>query len=366
MFTSCGWFFDEISEIGSVLDIKYAAMAIHLAEKTGLPSLEAEFVNLLEQAPSNLPEYGNGAGVFLRLVKPEVFDRARVAANYAIQSLARSAQREFQIYAYSILPQKEEDLGSNPVKCLYGLVSVKDDRTLDKEDFLYAVTHFGGLDFRCSVKPDPGEGEYETILASLEDAIEEQNTIKMVRVLGEKFGTDHFGLKDVLKDLRASIALDISRNTLGAYTELQRNMFNTYKPLLLSLRQWGIKIPSDLRVSIRRVLSEEAEGLVEDILAHEVEHVSPDASWDSTDFFFRVHMARLNSLQEEAKSWGVSLNLEETSQKLGRIPGETPFQTDADLRRKGCGALLPAACALPRNGRSGPRTGSSRRSFSSS
>ena len=304
MFTSCGWFFDEISEIGSVLDIKYAAMAIHLAEKTGLPSLEAEFVNLLEQAPSNLPEYGNGAGVFRRLVKPEVFDRARVAANYAIQSLARSAQREFQIYAYSILPQKEEDLGSNPVKCLYGLVSVKDDRTLDKEDFLYAVTHFGGLDFRCSVKPDPGEGEYETILASLEDAIEEQNTIKMVRVLGEKFGTDHFGLKDVLKDLRASIAVDISRNTLDAYTELQRNLFNTYKPLLLSLRQWGIKIPSDLRVSIRRVLSEEAEGLVEDILAHEVEHVSPDTSWDSTDFFFRVHMARINSLQEEAKSWG--------------------------------------------------------------
>ena len=124
-----------------------------LREKTGSPALEPQFLKLLEQAPSNVPEFGNGANVFLRKVKPEAFDRARVAANYAIQSLARSAQREFQIYAYSILPQKEEDLGSNPVKCIYGLVSVKDDRTLDKEDFLYAVTHFGGLDFRCSVKP---------------------------------------------------------------------------------------------------------------------------------------------------------------------------------------------------------------------
>ena len=153
---------------------------------------------------------------------------ARVAANYAIQSLARSAQREFQIYSFSILPQKEEDLGSNPVKCLYGLVTVRDDRTLDSRDFLYAVTHFGGLDFRCSVKPDPGEGEYETILASIQDSIEEQNTIKMVRVLDEKFGTDYFGLENVLKDLRASIGLDISRKTLGAYTDLQRNLFNTY------------------------------------------------------------------------------------------------------------------------------------------
>ncbi len=66
------------------------------------------------------------------------------------------------------------------------------------------------------------------------------------------------------------------------------------------------------------MLSEEAENLVEDILVHELQQVSSDAPWDSTDFFFRVHIARLNSLQEEAKSWGVSLNLEEISEKLGR------------------------------------------------
>ncbi len=319
MFTSCGWFFDEISQLESVLILKYAAMAMQLAERTGSPSLEPQFLKMLTQAPSNLPEYGNGANVFLRKVKPEAVSMARAAANYAIQSLARSARRKFQIYSFSILPQKEEDLGFSPVKCLYGLVSVRDDRTLDKEDFLYAVTHFGGLDFRCSVKPDPGEGEYETILASLQDSIEEQNTIKMVRVLDEKFGTDYFGLEDVLKDLRASIALDVSREALGGFTDLQRTLFNTYKPLLLSLRQFGIKIASDLRVSIRRVLSDDAESLVEEILAHEGERVSTDASWDSTDFFFRVHMARLNSLQEEAKSWGVSLNLEEISEKLGKF-----------------------------------------------
>jgi alpha-amylase/alpha-mannosidase (GH57 family) len=319
MFTSCGWFFDEISQLESVLIIKYATMAIHLGEKTGLPALEPQFLKLLEQAPSNVPEFGNGANVFLRKVKPEIFDRARVAANYAIESLARFAQREFRIYAYSILPQKEEDLGSNPVKCIYGLVSVRDDRTLDQDDFIYTVTHFGGLDFRCSLKPASGENDYRSTLAVIEDAIEEQNTIKMVRVLDEKFGTDYFGLEHVLKDLRAAIAMDISRNSLMNYTNLQRNLFDASKPLLVSLRRWGIKIPSDIRVSIRRMLSEEVEILVEDILVHEMQHVSAESPWDWTDFFFRVHMARLNSLREEAKSWGVSLNLEEISEKLGRF-----------------------------------------------
>ncbi|SPF49166.1 Glycoside hydrolase, family 57 [Syntrophobacter sp. SbD1] len=319
MFTSCGWFFDEISQLESLLILKYAAMAIQLAEKTGSPAIMPEFLRLLGMAPSNLPEYGNGANVFLKEVRPKAFRRERVAANYAIQSLARSPQREFRIYAYSILPQREEDLGSSPVRCLYGLVSVTDDRTLDKQDFLYAVVHFGGLDFRCSVKPWLNQGEYESTLAALQDSIEEQNTIKMVRVLDEKFGTGYFGLEDVLKDLRASIALDVSRKTLGAYTDLQRNMFSTYKPLLLSLRQWGIKIPSDLRVSIRRVLSDEVESLVVDIINHELERSSADASWDATDFFFRVQMARLNSLQEEAKSWGVTLQLVDISEKLGQF-----------------------------------------------
>jgi alpha-amylase/alpha-mannosidase (GH57 family) len=319
MFTSCGWFFDEISQLESVLLLKYAAMAIELAEKTGSPDLASEFLRLLSLAPSNLSEYGNGANVLLREVKPKVFGKARVAANYAIQYIARPAQREFQIYAHSILPQKEEDLGSTPVRCLYGLVSVQDDRTLDREDFLYAVTHFGGLDFRCSVKPHPDEGEYEAVLAGLQGSIEEQNTIKMVRVLDEKFGTEYFGLKDVLKDLRDSIALDISRKTLDAYTDLQRNLFDTYKPLLLSLRHYGIRIPSDLRVSIRRILIEEVEGLVEDIMARELAHLDEDSPWDSTDFFFRAQMTRLDSLQEEAKSWGVSLQLVEISAKLGRF-----------------------------------------------
>jgi alpha-amylase/alpha-mannosidase (GH57 family) len=336
MFTSCGWFFDEVSQLESVLLLKYAAMSLELAQKTGSADLTGEFLRLLNLAPSNLPEYGNGENVFLQLVIPNVVYKARMVANYAIQSLARPAQRQFQIYAHSILPQREEDLGATPVKCLYGLVSVKDDRTQDCEDFLYAVTHFGGLDFRCSVKPRPDEGEYESVLAALQSSIEEQNTIKMVRVLDERFSTDYFGLQDILKDLRDSIALDISRETLDAYTDLQRNIFSTHKPLLLSFRHYGIRIPSDIRVSIRRVLSEEVEGLVEDIMERELAHAPEDDPWDSTDFFFRAHMGRLASIQEEAKSWGVSLQLMEISGKLGQfLVGilskliETFFECDA-------------------------------------
>ena len=318
MYTSCGWFFDEISQLEAVLIMKYAAMAMQLAVETGGPQVEPAFLEMLRDAPSNIPEFGNGGNVYLSKVKPAVVKKSRVAANYAIQSLARTSQREFDIYTYGVVPGREENLGVNPVPCLFGRISINDARTRAAEDFLYAVIHFGGLDFRCWVKPDTNESECESILQSLQEAVEEQDTIKMVRVLDEKFGTDYFGLSDVFKDLRSSIALEISCRTLGIYTDLQRNLFQNYGPLIQSLKQWGIKIPGDFTVSMRRVLSDEAEQLVKDILAHEEANFSPDSAWDEKDFFFRAHMARLNSILGEAKSWGVALYPENFSRSLGQ------------------------------------------------
>jgi alpha-amylase/alpha-mannosidase (GH57 family) len=315
MFTSCGWFFDEISQLEATLILKYAARTMQLAAGTGAKPMEPGFLDILKQAPSNMPEYENGADVFLKKVKPDIIEKNRVAANYTIQSIARNSNRQFQIYTYGILPQKEEDLGANPVPCLFGHISVKNDRTLAEQDFLYAVMHFGGLDLRSWIKTYENENEYACILTALQDCVEDQNTSKMVRVLDEKFGTEYFGLHDVFKDLRSSIALEISRKTLGYYTDLQRSLFHTYKPLFSSLRQWGIRIPSDLRVSLRRILSDEAEQLVVDILGHEHENTS---AWDSTDFYYRAHVARLNSILEDARIWDITLHLGSVSNKLGQ------------------------------------------------
>lgn len=319
MFTSCGWFFDEISQLESVLLLKYAAMAIQLGEKTGASPVEPGFLDILKKAPSNIAAYADGANVYLSLVKPEVVTTSQVAANYAIQSLARSALRVFRIYDYAIVPKREEDLGANPVRCLFGHVSVRNDRTAGEEEFLYAVIHFGGLDFRCSVKPYAGEEEYESILGALQESVEEQNTNKMIRLLDERFGSDYFGLKHVFKDLRTSIARDIGRRVLSGYTDLQRHLFETHRALIVSLKQMGMKPPGELRLPIRRVLSEEAESLLEDLLLHEEENFSSLVGWNTTDFFFRAHMARLKSVQEEAKSWGVSLRLEGITGKMGKV-----------------------------------------------
>ncbi len=317
MFTSCGWFFDEISNLESVLILRFAARAMQLAERTGASDLQPRFLGILEKARSNLREFGNGASVYLKKVAPRIVEGNRVVASYAIQSLARSSQRQFALYSFDIMPRYEADLGSSPAPCLYGHVRVLAERTLEEEDFVYAVLHFGSLDFRCSVKPWLGDEEFQSTLKALQAAVEEQNTVRMVRILDEKFGETYFSLHDVFKDLRSSIALEISQKTLTAYTDLQRSLYQVHRPLMASLRQWGIEIPGDLQVAIRRVLSDEVKQLVNDLLAHERTGAFGGRDWETTDFFYRAHITHLQNLLQDAKSWGTSLHLETVSSYLG-------------------------------------------------
>jgi alpha-amylase/alpha-mannosidase (GH57 family) len=69
MFTSCGWFFSEISGIEAVKILEYASRAIQLAENITGVSLENEFLTGLSKAESNVKGYRNGRGVYEKLVK---------------------------------------------------------------------------------------------------------------------------------------------------------------------------------------------------------------------------------------------------------------------------------------------------------
>ena len=70
MFTSCGWFFSEISGLETVKILEYAARAIQIAEELTGKSYEMEFIAKLSEAKSNIAEVWDGRGVWEKLVKP--------------------------------------------------------------------------------------------------------------------------------------------------------------------------------------------------------------------------------------------------------------------------------------------------------
>ncbi len=69
MFTSCAWFFDDISGIEPVQMMKYALRAIELVQPHYAHPIEPLLLKILDQAKSNIPEHGTGADVFNKLAK---------------------------------------------------------------------------------------------------------------------------------------------------------------------------------------------------------------------------------------------------------------------------------------------------------
>src|SRR5205814_2220445 len=74
MYTSCGWFFDELSGIETVQVIQYAARAIQLANEIFGEDLEPLFLERLEKARSNIPEHGDGRAIYQKFVMPAMID----------------------------------------------------------------------------------------------------------------------------------------------------------------------------------------------------------------------------------------------------------------------------------------------------
>jgi alpha-amylase/alpha-mannosidase (GH57 family) len=71
MYTSCGWFFDDISGLEAVFVLRHAGRVCELARQVLSVDLEPELMDRLEAAPSNL-EGVNGRMVYEREVSPFV------------------------------------------------------------------------------------------------------------------------------------------------------------------------------------------------------------------------------------------------------------------------------------------------------
>ena len=168
MYTSCGWFFDEISGVETVQVLRYAARVLHLARQLGGDAgLEAKFVRRLAAAPSNVPELGDGGGVWRRHVAPSVTDLARVAAHYAIAGPSEGYGDPADVHAFRIERLRWARVASGAASVAVGRVRVTARPTTECEDADVAVLHAADGEVHCRVRT----GSSPEALATDRDAL---------------------------------------------------------------------------------------------------------------------------------------------------------------------------------------------------
>jgi alpha-amylase/alpha-mannosidase (GH57 family) len=258
MYTSCGWFFDEISGLEPVQVLRYAAMTLQYLRDLGDGHHEPELEKRLALAPSNVAAYGDGGEVYRRLVAPAVVEPRRVVAHYAITDLFADHPEETSVHAWRVtrLDQAREAYGGTVLRL--GHVRLLSQVTGETWEAMYALLHFGGHDVTCALRAWEGRAAYDRMKSDLVRRFAHHSLADMVRGLDESFPGTSFSLPDLFLDERRRVLARVIAAGLDKHEETYRRIWAENHKLVLYLRQADVPIPDALAIVGRHVLEQEA------------------------------------------------------------------------------------------------------------
>ena len=255
MYTSCGWFFDEISGIETVQVTRYAARAIQLAKQVAGINLEPAFIKILERAPSNIADLKNGAAVYDKFVKPAVLDLMRVGAHFAISSLFQRHPDSLQVYCYAAQSSDYERHELGRRKLALGKVGIKSGITLEESAVSFAVLHLDAHNFVGAVRQYRANEPWEESHRKIRESFIRNDIPSVLAAMDEYYKSHDFSLWHLFKDEKRQIMDQIMDATLKDVELNYRQVFDHYYPLMQAMREMNIPLPRVLLTTVEFILN---------------------------------------------------------------------------------------------------------------
>lgn len=284
MYTSCGWFFSEISGIETVQIMKYAARAMQLAAKFSNKNIEEHFLNILAEAKSNIPEHGTGKDIFERFVKPSIVTAKQIASLWALSSLYQDFEDEEDVYCYTITKKAYKKVHKGTSTFIIGHIEVQSKITLQKSNLIFALMQYSGGDFHCAIKEYSDEAEFNKIKTELIKTYLMNTLTEIIRALDEYFGKEYFTLKDIFIEERRKILQILLKGKLEKFAQTYQEMYDDGKGAIYNLQGLGLKIPDEFKISAGYALSHKFN----DIVAHSGGFLESDLIQQAMDINFEA------------------------------------------------------------------------------
>jgi alpha-amylase/alpha-mannosidase (GH57 family) len=242
MYTSCGWFFDELSGVETIQVIQYAGRAIQLSEEIFHERLEDTFKTRLALAKSNVTEYENGAHIYEKFVKPAMIDLKKVGAHYAVSSLFEDYIDETTIYSYVVTKEDYQKIQAGSTKLAIGRISVFSKITEESEHISFCVLHFGGNALNGGVRTFLGHEAYKSMKDEIISTFEIGAFADIVRLMDNHFGMHNYSLINLFRDQQRNILNFLISKTLEDFEDTYRNLYENNRILMGFLRETGMPV----------------------------------------------------------------------------------------------------------------------------
>jgi alpha-amylase/alpha-mannosidase (GH57 family) len=295
MYTSCGWFFDELSGIETVQIIQYAGRALQLAQEIFGDSLEISFLEKLEIAKSNVKEHSDGRRIYEKFVQPAILDLTKVIAHYAVSSLFEEYSDQATVYSYRIDREDHHTSECGQAKLITGKANVTSIVTLESKHISFGVLHFGGHNINAGVREYQGEELYQTMLKELTRTFLGADFAESVRMLDKHFGTSTYSLRSLFRDEQHKVLDNILQSSLSEIETAYYQVYEHHYPPMRFLAELGYPIPKSYQSAATLILN---SGLRQSL---------SNEPLDSE---------RISSLLNEVQTWQVELDVDGLSYQL--------------------------------------------------
>jgi alpha-amylase/alpha-mannosidase (GH57 family) len=242
MYTSCGWFFDDLSGLETVQVMEYAGRAIQLSEDLFKDGLEASFKINLAQAKSNIPEHGNGSQIYDKFVKPAMINLLKVGAHYAVSSLFEDYVDETAIYSYLVTKDDYQKIEAGTIQLAIGKILVSSTITGESEQISFCVLHFGGHALNGGVHTLEAHEAYLTMKEEMMTTFEKGDFLDIVRHMDIYFGTHNYSLINLFRDQQRKILNLLIGKTVDDFENAYRQIYDNNRILMSFLQDTGMPV----------------------------------------------------------------------------------------------------------------------------
>jgi alpha-amylase/alpha-mannosidase (GH57 family) len=267
MYTSCGWFFADLSGLETVQILQYAARAIQLAEDVTGREMEKKFMESLSEAKSNLPDMGSGSQIYQRLVEPKCVTLDKVVNHFAISSLFENEEKEKKIFSYGVTKIHWERIEKGTNLFVIGEARARSEVIPESKEFIFGLIPSSRDIFRTWVSEKRPPLNFDQVKnKGLESfgKTEEEMSEALTAILGDRI----FTIRDTFKEERGAIFQKLIEKEVNEHRRIYADLYDRTKPAVEALAREGLQIPYEIRlaaeVTLRERLSREFQGLKRD------------------------------------------------------------------------------------------------------
>ena len=315
MYTSCGWFFDNISGIETVQIMMYASRAMQLCHEIEGWDLETEFKDQLLAAPANRRPFQTGRDVYEAYVEPARVDLNRVGAHFALSSVFEDSSDETTgIYCYSAEIENFEHVEAGVQVLTTSRAKIRSNVTREQYTVDSAVLYLGDHHLFAAVQGGMPDEQFKRTREDLVKAFRKGESNEVMRLMNVAFDGRNYSLSHLFKDQQREILNVLLESTWAEIDSSFRHIYEHNYAIMQMVRNMNMPLPKALSAPAEFILNED---ICEAIQADEMD------------------LDRLRELADEADRLSLSLDKERISFEGSRKVSELAAQwheTPEDIR----------------------------------